>query len=66
MSGSGCIRWQQLESAETHDELWNAAQIQMVEFGWMHNHLRMYWAKKILEWTPDAATAVRYCDSFER
>ncbi len=51
----------QLESAETHDELWNAAQIQMVEFGWMHNHLRMYWAKKILEWTPDAATAVKYC-----
>jgi deoxyribodipyrimidine photo-lyase len=51
----------QLEGAETHDELWNAAQIQMVEFGWMHNHLRMYWAKKILEWTPDSATAVRYC-----
>ncbi len=51
----------QLERAETHDELWNAAQIQMVEFGWMHNHLRMYWAKKILEWTPDAATAVKYC-----
>jgi deoxyribodipyrimidine photo-lyase len=51
----------QLEGAKTHDELWNAAQIQMVEFGWMHNHLRMYWAKKILEWTPDAATAVKYC-----
>jgi deoxyribodipyrimidine photo-lyase len=51
----------QLEAAETHDELWNAAQIQMVEFGWMHNHLRMYWAKKILEWTPDTATAVRWC-----
>jgi deoxyribodipyrimidine photo-lyase len=51
----------QLEAAETHDELWNAAQIQMVESGWMHNHLRMYWAKKILEWTPDAATAVKYC-----
>ena len=51
----------QLERAETYDELWNAAQIQMVEFGWMHNYLRMYWAKKILEWTPDAATAVKYC-----
>jgi deoxyribodipyrimidine photo-lyase len=51
----------QLERAETHDELWNAAQVQMVEFGWMHNHMRMYWAKKILEWTPDAATAVKYC-----
>ena len=49
----------QLEDAETYDELWNAAQIQMVEHGWMHNYLRMYWAKKILEWTPDVATAVK-------
>jgi deoxyribodipyrimidine photo-lyase len=51
----------QLEGAETHDELWNAGQLQMVHYGWMHNYLRMYWAKKILEWTPDSATAVRYC-----
>ncbi len=50
----------QLEAAETYDELWNAAQIQMVEYGWMHNYMRMYWAKKILEWTPDVATAVKY------
>ena len=50
----------QLERAETYDELWNAAQIQMVETGWMHNVMRMYWAKKILEWTPDVATAVQY------
>ena len=50
----------QLENALTHDELWNAAQIQMVRDGWMHNYLRMYWAKKILEWTPDASTAVEY------
>jgi deoxyribodipyrimidine photo-lyase len=50
----------QLETAQTYDELWNAAQIQMVEHGWMHNRLRMYWAKKILEWTPDVATAVKY------
>jgi deoxyribodipyrimidine photo-lyase len=50
----------QLERAETYDDLWNAAQIQMVEHGWMHNVMRMYWAKKILEWTPDVATAVRY------
>jgi deoxyribodipyrimidine photo-lyase len=39
----------QLENAETYDELWNAAQRQMVNQGWMHNVLRMYWAKKILE-----------------
>jgi deoxyribodipyrimidine photo-lyase len=51
----------QLETAQTHDDLWNAAQIQMVRYGWMHNYLRMYWAKKILEWTPNAATAVKYC-----
>ncbi len=50
----------QLERAETYDELWNASQIQMVEHGWMHNVMRMYWAKKILEWTPDAETAVKY------
>jgi deoxyribodipyrimidine photo-lyase len=51
----------QLEAAQTYDDLWNAAQIQMVRQGWMHNYLRMYWAKKILEWTPDAATAMRHC-----
>jgi len=51
----------ELETAATYDELWNAAQVQMVRHGWMHNYLRMYWAKKILEWTPDAATAMKYC-----
>jgi deoxyribodipyrimidine photo-lyase len=50
----------QLENAETYDDLWNAAQIQMVRHGWMHNYLRMYWAKKILEWTPDVSTAMKY------
>jgi deoxyribodipyrimidine photo-lyase len=48
---------QQLESAETHDELWNAAQLQMLHAGWMHNYMRMYWAKKILEWSPSPAVA---------
>lgn len=41
----------QLEKAQTHDDLWNAAQQQMVKTGKMHGYLRMYWAKKILEWT---------------
>jgi len=50
----------QLEGAQTHDDLWNAGQIQMVRYGWMHNYLRMYWAKKIVEWTPDVATAMKY------
>jgi deoxyribodipyrimidine photo-lyase len=51
---------QQLEHVETYDDLWNAAQLQMVRHGWMHNYLRMYWAKKILEWTPDVRTAMKY------
>jgi len=49
----------QLENARTYDDLWNAGQLQMVRHGWMHNYLRMYWAKKILEWTPDIATAMK-------
>ncbi len=48
---------EQLERGETHDELWNASQLQMVHFGWMHNYMRMYWGKKILEWSRDPATA---------
>jgi len=48
---------EQLEKAETYDELWNASQMQMVKFGWMHNYMRMYWAKKILEWSSSPAVA---------
>jgi len=48
---------EQLEQAETHDPLWNAAQKQMVLTGWMHNYVRMYWAKKILEWSPSVGAA---------
>ena len=47
----------QMENAETYDPLWNAAQRQMVNHGWMHNYLRMYWGKKILEWSASAAEA---------
>ena len=50
----------QLERAETGDELWNAAQREMVDTGWMHNYMRMYWAKKILEWAPDPARAFEW------
>ena len=50
----------QLEEAETHDELWNASQRQMVSEGWMHNYMRMYWAKKILEWAPSAEKAFEW------
>ncbi|XP_022610500.1 deoxyribodipyrimidine photo-lyase-like [Seriola dumerili] len=49
---------QQLEEAKTHDKLWNAAQYQMVSEGKMHGFLRMYWAKKILEWTSSPKEAL--------
>ena len=50
----------QIERAETSDELWNAAQREMVITSWMHNYMRMYWAKKILEWAPDPARAFEW------
>lgn len=49
-----------LETAKTHDPVWNAAQLQLVKTNYMHGYLRMYWAKKILEWTPDPETALKY------
>lgn len=47
------------ELAKTHDELWNAAQMQMVQTGKMHGYMRMYWAKKILEWSKDPSQALK-------
>ena len=41
----------EMERAQTHDELWNAAQKELTHLGTMHGFMRMYWAKKILEWT---------------
>ena len=41
----------EFETAETHDKLWNAAQVQLLTEGKIHGYMRMYWAKKILEWT---------------
>lgn len=49
---------EEFEQAKTHDDLWNAAQLEMVQTGKMHGYVRMYWAKKILEWTPDAQMAI--------
>ncbi|MDX1509679.1 MAG: hypothetical protein R3358_15440, partial [Woeseiaceae bacterium] len=42
---------QQLENAETHDDYWNAAMQELLKTGYMHNYMRMYWGKKIIEWT---------------
>ena len=49
----------QFENASTHDTLWNAAQNQMLRTGKMHGYMRMYWAKKVLEWTQSAESAMR-------
>jgi len=49
----------ELEDAQTPDPLWNAAQRQLLATGHMHGWLRMYWAKQLLLWSPDAATAMR-------
>lgn len=61
--------YEQFENAETHDEIWNAGQIEMVTTGKMHGYIRMYWAKKILEWTqsPEEAQeiAIKLNDKYE-
>lgn len=61
--------YHQFELAKTHDALWNAAEMQLLKTGKMHGYLRMYWAKKILEWTPDVQTAldiaIRLNDTYE-
>jgi len=61
--------YEAFDGAATHDLLWNAAQMEMRVSGSMHNYLRMYWCKKILEWsaTPEEAweTAIRLNDRYE-
>ncbi|CAA7391724.1 unnamed protein product [Spirodela intermedia] len=60
---------EQLEGAKTADPLWNASQLEMVHHGKMHGFMRMYWAKKILEWTSGPqealATAIYLNDKYE-
>jgi deoxyribodipyrimidine photo-lyase len=51
---------EELEEGKTHDELWNASQMEMVRHGKMHGYMRMYWAKKILEWTVSPEQALEY------
>lgn len=48
----------ELEEARTHDELWNAAQRQLLHDGVIHNYLRMLWGKNILAWTEHPRTAL--------
>lgn len=47
----------QWEQAQTHDPAWNAAQQQLLQTGKMHGYMRMYWAKKILEWSASPSVA---------
>ncbi len=48
-----------LEAAATADPYWNAAMKEMLRTGYMHNYMRMYWGKKILEWSPTPQAAFR-------
>ncbi|CAH0562362.1 unnamed protein product [Brassicogethes aeneus] len=48
----------QFEKALTHDEMWNAATLQLVQEGKIHGYMRMYWCKKILEWTKTPEEAI--------
>jgi len=49
----------QLETAKTCDPYWNAAMKEMMHTGYMHNYMRMYWAKKVIEWTPSPEKAFK-------
>jgi deoxyribodipyrimidine photo-lyase len=50
----------QLEAAATADNAWNACQIEMMRTGKMHGYMRMYWGKKILEWSEHPAQAIEH------
>jgi deoxyribodipyrimidine photo-lyase len=51
--------FKEFKEGRTHDTLWNAAQMQMVNTGKMHGYMRMYWAKKTLEWSKSADDAMK-------
>ncbi len=50
---------EEFENSLTHDNLWNKAQLEMVNKGKMHGYMRMYWAKKILEWSASPEEAIK-------
>lgn len=53
-----CYTRDQFEQARTHDALWNAAQKEMLLRGKIHGYYRMYWGKKIIEWSPTCQDAL--------
>ncbi|WP_235282945.1 deoxyribodipyrimidine photo-lyase [Methanosarcina sp. 1.H.T.1A.1] len=54
---------EEFEAGKTHDPLWNASQMELLRTGKMHSYMRMYWAKKILEWSesPEKALEIAIC-----
>jgi deoxyribodipyrimidine photo-lyase len=54
-----CYTPEQLERAQTYDELWNATQKEMLVRGKIHGYYRMYWGKKIIEWSPTYEDAAK-------
>lgn len=52
---------EELESGSTHDDLWNASQLELVKFGKIHSYMRMVWAKSILQWSPTPEDALARC-----
>ena len=54
---------EEFEAGKTHDPLWNASQMELLRTGKMHGYMRMYWAKKILEWSesPEKALEIAIC-----
>jgi deoxyribodipyrimidine photo-lyase len=51
--------FEEFENANTHEDLWNAAQKELLVIGKMHGYMRMYWAKKILEWSKSPEEALQ-------
>ena len=59
---SRCTRREQFEDAATYDNLWNATQKELLRRGRIHGYYRMYWGKKILEWSAIAGRGARHHD----
>jgi deoxyribodipyrimidine photo-lyase len=55
---------EELEQGKTHDEIWNAAQRELVETGGMHNYVRMLWGKNVIAWTKSYEEAFAILEDF--
>lgn len=50
---------QELENCKTYDKFWNAAQFELINKGKIHNYMRMYWGKKVIEWSESFESAYK-------